>query len=113
MARNARNADTILVEKDRILAGKNEEWRSLERPEQFFGISTYAPVALQMMLARKWQSAGQPKKMQTFPAGALTIEDRGADEFLLSRAKGARERVSISNPAWGREKLWLDAQNHQ
>src|SRR5260370_20633461 len=109
MARNTPIDDAILVEKDRILARKNEEWRSYERPEQFFGISTYAPVALQMMLVRKWQSAGQPKKMQTFPAGVLTIEDRGADEFLLNGTKVTLERFSISDLAWGRETLWLDA----
>ena len=111
MARNTPIDDSVLVEKDRILVRKNEKWHAFDRPEQFFGISTYAPVALQMMLVRKWQAAGRPKKMQTFPTGVLSIEDRGADDFFLKGTKVTLERFSISDLAWGRETLWLDAQN--
>jgi imidazolonepropionase-like amidohydrolase len=111
MARNTPIDDSVLVEKNRILVRNNEKWNVFDRPDQFFGISTYAPVALQMMLVRKWQAAGRPKKMQTFPAGVLTIEDRGADEFSQKGAKVSLERFSISDLAWGRETLWLDAQN--
>jgi hypothetical protein len=111
MARGTPIDDTVLVEKDRILARKNEKWQNFERPEQFFGISTYAPVALQMMLVRKWQAAGRPRKMQTFPAGVLRIEDRGSDDFSLKGTKVTLERFSISDLAWGRETLWLDAQS--
>src|SRR5438445_410297 len=110
-ARNTPIDDSVLVEKDRILVRKNEKWHAFDRPEQFFGISTYAPVALQMMLVRKWQAAGRPKKMQTFPTGVLSIEDRGADDFFLKGTKVTLERFSISDLAWGRETLWLDAQN--
>jgi imidazolonepropionase-like amidohydrolase len=111
MARNTPIDDSVLVEKNRIVVRNNEKWNVFDRPDQFFGISTYAPVALQMMLVRKWQAAGRPKKMQTFPAGVLTIEDRGADQFSLEGAKVTLERFSISDLAWGRETLWLDAQN--
>jgi len=111
MARNTPIDNSVLVEKNRILVRNNEKWSVFDRPDQFFGISTYAPVALQMMLVQKWQAAGRPKKMQTFPAGVLTIEDRGADEFSQKGAKVALERFSISDLAWGRETLWLDAQN--
>ena len=110
MARGTPIDDTVLVERDRILVRKNEKWQNFERPEQFFEISTYAPVALQMMLVRKWQATGRPKKMQTFPAGVLTIEDRGTDDFSLKGSKVTLERFSISDLAWGRETLWLDAQ---
>jgi hypothetical protein len=111
MARNTPIDDAILVEKDRILVRNNEKWRAFDRPDQFFGISTYAPVALQMMLVRKWQSAGRPKKLQAFPAGVLTIEDRGSDDFSLKGAKVTLERLSISDLTWGRETLWLNAQD--
>jgi hypothetical protein len=37
MARSTPIDDTVLVEKDRILARKNEEWRTFERPDQFLG----------------------------------------------------------------------------
>ena len=111
MARGTPIDDTVLVEKEKILVRKNGEWGSFRKSEPFFGISTYAPAALQMMLVRKWQAAGRPKKMQTFPAGVLTIEDRGADQFSVKGAKVTLERFGILDLAWGRETLWLDAQN--
>jgi hypothetical protein len=111
MARNTPIDDSILVERDKILVRQSENWGAFDRPDQFFGISTYAPIALQMMLVRKWQAAGRPKKLQTFPAGMLTIEDRGADDFSLKGTKVTLERLSISDLTWGRETLWLNAQN--
>jgi Amidohydrolase family len=110
MARHIPIDDAVLVEKDKILTRTAEGWRTLERPARFFGIATYAPVALQMMLVRKWEASGRPMKMQTFPAGELTIEDRGPDEFAIKDAKVSLERFSVSDLVWGRETLWLDAQ---
>jgi hypothetical protein len=111
MARGTPIDDAVLVEKDKILTRTNAEWRISERPRQFFTVATYAPAALQMMLLRRWQTAGRPKKLQTFPAGALAIEDRGPDEFLVNGAKVNLERFSVEDLAWGRETLWLDAQS--
>lgn len=111
MARNIPIDDAVVVEKDKILTRTAEGWRTFERPAHFFGIAAYAPAALQMMLVRKWEVAGRPKKMQTFPAGELTIEDRGPDEFTLKGARVSLERFSVSDLVWGRETLWLDAQN--
>jgi len=111
MARGTPIDDAVLVEKDQILSRMNAEWKKFHRPGEFFGISTYAPVALQMMLVRKWQAAGRPKVLQTFPAGVLTIEDRGRDEFSLKGTTVSLTRFSVSDLAWGRETLWLDARN--
>jgi hypothetical protein len=110
MARGTPIDDTVLVEPDKILTRINDEWRSSERPAQFFTIATYAPAALQMVLLRKWQTAGGPKKFQTFPAGELAIEDRGPDEFSVNGSKVNLERFSVADLTWGRETLWLDAQ---
>lgn len=111
MARGTPIDDAVLVEKDKILTRTNAEWLISERPGQFFTVATYAPAALQMMLLRKWQTSGRPKKLQTFPAGVLAIEDRGPDEFLVNGSKVNLERFSVADLAWGRETLWLDAQS--
>jgi hypothetical protein len=110
MARGTPIDDTVLVEPDKILTRINDDWRSSERPAQFFTIATYAPAALQMMLLRGWQTAGRAKKFETFPAGELAIEDRGPDEFSVNGSKVSLERFSIADLTWGRETLWLDAQ---
>jgi hypothetical protein len=110
MARGTPIDDTVLVEPNKILTRINDEWRSSERPAQFFTIATYAPAALQMVLLRKWQTAGHAKKFQTFPAGELAVEDRGPDEFSVNGSKVNLERFSVADLTWGRETLWLDAQ---
>lgn len=112
MARGTPIDDTVLVEKDKILTRVTSDWRVSPRPAQFFTIATYAPAVLQMMLVRKWEAAGRPKKLQTFPAGELAIEDRGPDEFPLKDSKVKLERFSIADLTWGRETLWLDAKSH-
>ena len=110
MARGTPIDDAVLVEQDKILTRINAEWRISERPTQFFTIATYAPAALQMMLLRRWQTAGRAKEFQTFPAGELAIEDRGPDEFSVNGSKVNLERFSVADLTWGRETLWLDAQ---
>lgn len=111
MARGTPIDDAVLIEKDKILTRTRADWRISDRPAQFFTVATYAPAALQMMLLRKWQTAGRPKKLQTFPAGQLAIEDRGPDEFVVEGSKVNLERFSVADLSWGRESLWLDAQS--
>src|SRR6516225_4195359 len=111
MARGTPIDDTVLVEQDRILTRNRNEWHASARPPQFFTIAAYAPATFQMMLIRKWQMAGRPKKLQTFPAGELAIEDRGPDEFVVGDAIVNLERFSITDLAWGRETLWLDSRS--
>jgi len=111
VARGTPIDDAVLVEQGRILVRDRNEWRASEPPSQFFTIAGYAPAALQMMLIRRWQAVGQPKKLQTFSAGQLSIEHRGTDEFVVSGAKINLERFIITNLVWGREALWLDSQN--
>ena len=111
VARGTPIDDTVLVEQRRILMRNRNEWHASERPSEFFTIAAYAPAALQMMLIRKWQAAGRPKKLQTFPAGELSIEDRGLDEFIVRDAKINLERFIITDLAWGRETLWLNSQS--
>jgi hypothetical protein len=111
IARGTPLDETVLVEQRNILMRKGNVWHAFERPAQFFTIAGYAPATLQMMLIRKWQAAGRPKKLQTFPAGELTIEDRGPDEFVVRNAKVNLERFSITDLSWGRETLWLDSQS--
>jgi imidazolonepropionase-like amidohydrolase len=109
IARGTPLDETVLIEHDKILTRNGNVWHSFERPSQFFTIAGYAPATLQMMLIRKWQATGRPKKLQTFPAGELTVEDRGPDEFIVRNAKLNLERFSITNLSWGRETLWLDS----
>ncbi len=82
------------------------------RPTKYFFIEGYAPAVMQMMLIRYWDGAGRPKSLATFPAGTLSIEDRGSDSFQIDGKPVALERFSIAGLTWGRETLWLDSEKN-
>jgi imidazolonepropionase-like amidohydrolase len=85
-----------------------KESKDSARPAKYFFIEGYAPAVMQMMLIRYWNGAGRPKSLVTFPAGTLSIEDRGRDQFQIDGKVVALERFSIAGLSWGRETLWLD-----
>ena len=82
------------------------------RPSLYFFIEGYAPAVMQMMLIRYWDRAGRPKSLTTFPAGTLSIEDRGSDSFQIDGKTVVLERFSIAGLIWGRETLWLDGEKN-
>jgi len=86
--------------------------KELERPANFFFVAGYAPAAMQMMLLRYWDGAGRPAKLLTFPAGEVSIEDRGSDKFIVDGTSLTLERFSVAGLTWGRETLWLDAKKN-
>ena len=86
--------------------------KELERPANFFFIAGYAPAAMQMMLLRYWDGAGRPARLLTFPAGEISIEDRGSDKFIVDGTSLTLERFSVAGLTWGRETLWLDAKKN-
>jgi hypothetical protein len=59
------------------------------------------------VLMRYWESAGRPATLQTFPAGEIAIEDRGADTVSANGQQVKLERFGISGLIWGRETLWM------
>jgi hypothetical protein len=89
-----------------------KESKETTRPAKFFFIQGYAPAVMQMMLIRYWDGAGRPKSVATFPAGTLSIEDRGSDQFQIDGKSVALERFSVRGLTWGRETLWLDGKKN-
>ena len=101
--------DASVEEVDRgIRVRLEKESKDSARPAKYFFIEGYAPAVMQMMLIRYWNGAGRPKSLVTFPAGTLSIEDRGRDQFQIDGKTVTLERFSIAGLSWGRETLWLD-----
>jgi imidazolonepropionase-like amidohydrolase len=100
------------VSGDKIRVRLEKDTKDSERPKSFFFIAGYAPAAMQMMLLRYWEAHGRPATLVTFPAGKLSIEDRGSDQFQISGETIALERFSIAGLTWGRETVWLDAEKN-
>jgi imidazolonepropionase-like amidohydrolase len=77
-------------------------------PQQFFTISGYAPVSMQMALMRYWRGHGSPAQLATLPAGEVKIQDRGAEAIDIGGRSIRVERYSVRGLIWGLETLWMD-----
>lgn len=91
---------TIRVDKDS---------RQAKAPENFFTLSGYAPVTMQMMLVRYIKSRNLKGAIATLPGGDVTVEARGRDTVKVGEQAIELERYSVSGLIWGREALWFDA----
>src|SRR2546429_4551505 len=87
---------TAEVSGDKIRVRMEKDTKETPRPAKYFFLAGYSPTVMQMMLMRYWEAAGRPVKLQTFPAGELMIEDRGADTFGGNGKQTKLERFSIS-----------------
>ena len=81
-------------------------------PKPFFAVAGYAPLEVQALLVRYWETHGRPKSIATAPGEpttTVTIEDLGPVNLGLgpSTSRPAR-RFAIDGVAWGREILYLD-----
>jgi Amidohydrolase family len=84
-------------------------------PKNFFTISGYVPVAVEMMLVRYWLKHGQPKSIQLLPVGEAFVELRGKDIVTISGKSIVLSRYHLSGKnwrgGWGRQTLWFDSDN--
>jgi imidazolonepropionase-like amidohydrolase len=86
----------------------SKETRTAIPPHQFFTISGYAPVALQMALMRYWRLHGSPAQLPTLPVGEVNIQDRGAETIDVGGKSIRVERYTVRGLIWGLETLWMD-----
>ena len=84
-------------------------------PKNFFVMSGYVPVTVEMMLVRYWLTHGQPKSIQLLPLGEAFVELRGKDTVTISGKSIVLSRYHLSGKnwrgGWGRQTLWLDSDN--
>jgi imidazolonepropionase-like amidohydrolase len=74
-----------------------------------FAIAGYAPVTFQMLMLQYWITHGRPAILPTLPSGSVRIHDRGPDVFNVAGHLSPLERFEVEGLVWGRETLWLDA----
>jgi amidohydrolase family protein len=98
---------SVEVRGDKVRVRLEKETAETPRPAKYFFLAGYSPTVMQMMLMRYWEAAGRPAKLQTFPAGELSIEDRGTDTFTVNGQSLKLQRFGISGLIWGRETLWM------
>jgi len=108
----------VNVDADVLVDGKRVHSRSLDDsvtvavPRDFFAIASYAPLELQALLVRYWDTHGRPKRIVTVPGDPTTsviVEDLGAARIGFGEGDAVTlRRFSIDGVAWGREILYLD-----
>ena len=82
---------------------------------QFFTMSGYVPVSIEMMLIRYWLAHDRPASIALLPRGDAFIELRGTDTVTIAGKAAELTRYHLSGRnwrgGWGRHTLWLDKQN--
>src|SRR5215475_3764445 len=83
----------IEISGDQVRVRDREELKEGETPPQFFSVSGYAPVTMQMLMVRYWASHGSPKELPIYPEGrSLWIEPRGQDKISISGKQETLQR---------------------
>jgi hypothetical protein len=86
-----------------------------ELPRDFFTLSGYVPLTMEMMLVRYWLAHGSPAAISLLPIGEAYVEFRGTDIVSISGKPALLSRYHLSGKnwrgGWGRQTLWLDTQN--
>ena len=89
--------------------------KSVQVPRNFFTMSGYLPLTLEMMLVRYWLGHGRPRSIPLLPAGEAFVELRGKDVVNISGRPVELTRYHLSGKnwrgGWGRQTLWFDREN--
>jgi len=103
----------VEVNGEQLRVRDREEWKEGETPQQFFTVSGYAPVTMQMLMVRYWATHGSPRELTIFPEGRdLWIEPRGQDKISFGKNTETLQRYLVEGLIWGREWLWFDAKQN-
>lgn len=78
-------------------------------PARFFTISSYAPLAIEMMLVRYWSHHRFKGPLKIFPHGEVSIEHLGRDSVTIEGKKTQLDCYSLAGLTWGRQTLWMDS----
>lgn len=84
-------------------------------PSRFFVGFGGTPYSVQMMMVRYWATHGKPRQLPILPAkvGAepAEIEAAGHDSISVGGKATRLTRYTVANVLFGKEILWLDADN--
>jgi len=83
----------------------------MEVPKGVFAVASYAPLEIQALLVRYWETHGRPKTIAIAPGDSTakaTIEFLGEARVAGTAGALLLRRYSINGVAWGREILYLD-----
>jgi imidazolonepropionase-like amidohydrolase len=102
----------VIVDGKRAVVRSLDDSTTIPVPSAFFTVAGYAPLQLQALLVRYWETHGRPKTIAIGPGDStatVAIEDLGGVRLRFAQSGGVTlRRYSIDGVAWGREILYLD-----
>jgi imidazolonepropionase-like amidohydrolase len=109
-------ASTVQIEKNQATIHEANGERTIPMPAKaFVGFGTL-PATVQMAMIRYWKAQHQPGHLPILRASdhALPAEIKlaGHDTLKLTTNSVQLTRYTVANLMFGREVLWLDAQDH-
>lgn len=109
VSRETRIADTVTIAGGMARMRVDGAASSAPVTGRFFTISGYAPVAMQELLLRYWDSNGKPAQPATLPSAHVAITRRGVDTVKVDGPAVLLRRYRVDGLIWGRETLWRTA----
>jgi imidazolonepropionase-like amidohydrolase len=83
--------------------------------QNFFTLSGYVPLTVEMMLVRYWLGHGHPASIPLLPTGEAFVEFRGKDNVAIDGKTQSLDRYHLGGKnwrgGWGRQTLWFDSEN--
>ena len=111
----------VNVNTDVIVNGKHafvrnfDDTATVSVPKAFFTVAAYAPLQVQALLVRYWETHGRPKSISVAPGDStarVTVESLGTAQLSFARGNAViLRRYAIDGVAWGREILYLDGES--
>lgn len=92
------------------LVREGKQTTRLTLPTRFFTISSYAPIAVEMMLVRYCARHRFDGPLRIFPNGEVSIEHLGRDSVTIDGKKTQLDYYSLAGLTWGRQTLWMDSE---
>jgi imidazolonepropionase-like amidohydrolase len=109
------NTSVMVQDKTAAVQDAGKSGANVTVANNFFTLSRYIPVAIEMVLIRYWLNHGHPGSIPLLPNGEAFIEYRGNDTITISGKQTVLNRYHLSGHnwrgGWGRQTLWLDSEN--
>lgn len=100
----------IIVEGGQVRVREGSGSRTMAAPPMYFTAAGSAPMAVKEALIAAWHRHGRLETIPLLPRGSASLQKQGDDVFVLGEQQIELERLELAGVKWGREVLWIDAQ---
>lgn len=100
----------VTIEGDQARIRDGAASRAIAVPALYFTATGHAPMGVKEALIAAWHRHGRHGSIPLVPEATASLQKRGDDVFELGGKPITLERLTLAGMTWGRELLWIDAQ---